>query len=214
MWCLGTAAILLLFFSTGVAAETTVQRFLKYRTEYKAVVAEHWQTMPMQHIPCGKIEQESWWKPGAELKTSREYGFGLGQITITPRFNNFEEAKKLKPLKSWAWEDRYNVKYQLTYSVLTDKANFKFLEPKFLTNKETWAATLVAYNAGMGTVLQRRTQAQKMGLNHSVWFGGLDKAFLSYENKLLYNRNLGLMRNDYPVLVFKKAEKYKLLLEE
>lgn len=169
--------------------------------------------MPFKHIPCGKIEQESWWKPTAELKTDREYGFGFGQITITSRFNNFEEAKKLKPLKDWRWEDRYNPRYQLTYSVLTDKYNFKSVYKLFKDDTNRWAGTLVAYNAGLNTVLQRRAQAKKLGLDYQLWFNGLDRAFLAYEDKLLYNRKLGLMRNEYPVLIFKKAEKYRVLIE-
>lgn len=173
---------------------------------FERVLDDHWPKAQMTHIMCGQIEQESSWKPRAELKTSREYGFGLGQITITSRFNNFEAAKMLKPLKDWQWEDRFNPKCQLIFLVFTNRSNFNRLHSLFDTTEDTWAASMVAYNAGLGTVLQRRVAASQDKKRR--WFGGLDSVFLKYESRLLYGRNLGQLRNEYPVKVFKRSYKY------
>lgn len=172
----------------------------------------HWPAAPLREVMAAQIEQESRWNPRAELKTSREYGFGLAQITVTSRFDNFQEARqRLPPLQGWQWEDRHNPRYQMTYLVMTDRANFRQVERLFESNIHRWAGALVAYNAGMGTVLQRRALALRtMPSASSKWFGGLDSVRLPCEQRLLYGRSLGEMRNEYPRLIIKvRASKYR-----
>jgi membrane-bound lytic murein transglycosylase MltF len=169
----------------------------------------------MREVMAGQIEQESRWNPRAELKTSREYGFGLAQITVTSRFDNFQEARqRLPPLQDWQWNDRWNVRYQMTFLVMTDRANFATVSRLFTDDTNRWAGALVAYNAGMGTVLQRRALALRtIPAASTKWFGGLDSVRLPGEKRLLYGRNLGDMRNDYPRLIIKvRAPKYRGML--
>ena len=57
----------------------------------------HWPDVPIRSALAAQVEQETCpslksakcWNPRAELKTSREYGFGLGQLTVTQKFDNF-----------------------------------------------------------------------------------------------------------------------------
>lgn len=169
---------------------------------------QHWPDAPYRHYAAGQIEQESGWKERAELKTSREYGFGLGQITQTSRFDNFREAQKLFP--AWRWEDRFNVRYQLGYAVITDRANFKRVSRLMVDDDSRWRALLVAYNAGFGTVLQRRALAIRTGAPHDRWAGGLETVALPYEDRLLYGRRLADRRNEYPRLICDvRAPKYR-----
>ena len=103
---------------------------------------------------CISLTHSKCFNPRAELKTSREYGFGLWQITIAydkqgrERFNNFEGFKKLDPeLRSWAFEDRFNIDKQLTVLVLSNKAEYVVIQgtnSEFEHKAMMWAA----YNGG------------------------------------------------------------------
>lgn len=173
-------------------------------------IGMYWKTAPLPHLMAGQVEQESSWKVRATLKTSRELGRGLGQLTITSKFNAYQDAVKYSDLKSWKWQtDPYNPANQLAYLVLTDRANFTRVKSMFVTDEDRWAATLVAYNAGMGTVLNRRALAIRKGVFNGKWFNGLDSIRLPGESKLLYGKPLGELRNEYPVRVFIRSEQYK-----
>lgn len=169
----------------------------------------YWPELTLPQIIAGQIEQESQWNPKATLKTSRELGRGLAQMTITPSFNIYKDAVTMKPLKTWDYKkDPYNPANQLTFAVLTNRSNFKQVSRWFNNDTERFAGALIAYNAGMGTVLQRRALAIRQGKENGKWFGGLDGVRLPYEKRKLYGRNLGDMRNEYPVVIFKRSEKY------
>ena len=100
---------------------------------------------------CASLRSKKCWSPTAELKTDREYGFGLGQLTVTKKFDNFKEAKKLHPsLKDWEWENRYNPVYQLRTMVLMDKFNYgKFSWAE--VDYERMAFSFAAYRGGIVT---------------------------------------------------------------
>lgn len=183
----------------------------------RGAIQDHWPTMPLRHIPAGQVEQESGWKEKATLKTKRELGRGFGQLTITyradgsERFNTYREAVKYKALSLWDWQrDPYNVRYQLAYVVLQDRANYRQMEAlRFVDAAETWKAALVCYNAGPGRVLNRHALALAKGIPHDRWAGGLDRAYSPKEATILYGRPLYAAVNEYPRVVFQRAAKYR-----
>ena len=197
----------------GAASEPTA-RAKRHLPALKTAIDTHWPAAPMRHYIAAQIEQESaGWNPRAELKTSREYGIGLAQITIaynadgTERFNNFKAAQRI--FKDWKWEDRFNVKYQLGYAVINDRSSFQQVSRLMRDDDSRWRASLVSYNAGYGTVLQRRALAIRSGVPADRWVGGLDQVAMPYEQKLLYGRPLGKMRNEYPHIICDvRAPKY------
>lgn len=195
--------------ATANGATEPTARAKRYLPTLSQAIDRHWPAAPLRHITAGQIEQESaGWNEHAELKTSREYGFGLAQITVTDRFNNFKAAQKI--FKDWKWEDRFNVKYQLGYAVITNRSNFKEVSRLFRDDDSRWRGSLVAYNAGFGTVLQRRALAIRTGWPPDRWVGGLDKVKMAYERKLLYGRPLGQMRDKYPHIICDvRAPKYR-----
>jgi len=184
------------------------------------VFGTQWPAAPLKHVAAGQVEQESGWKTSAKLDTSRELGLGLAQITITykkdgtERFNNFREGqKKYSALRAWDWQDDpCNVRYQLTYLVLEDRANYQVWRKSFTDDAEAWKATLVSYNAGRGRVLRRRAAARAAGVPWDRWTGGLDRVAGPDEIKPLYGRRLSDAVNEYPIKIFQRSEKYRGML--
>ena len=176
--------LLFLAFAGRAAAATLPPGAVQYLPALAAEQQAHWPDMKMRSALAAQVEQETCpslksakcWNPRAELKTSREYGFGLGQITSTSRFDNFAEARKLHPsLRDWQFADRYDPVRQLRTMVLMDKAGFSRLS--FVGDSgERLAMAFSAYNGGMGGVLaDRRLCAQIEGCDPGKWFGHVER---------------------------------------
>jgi hypothetical protein len=167
-----------------------------------------WPQAPMLHIPAGQVEQESSWNEHATLKTPRELGRGLCQMTITKSFNIYLSAVQYKALKGWDWKTSpYDPEKQLTFLAYQDRDNFN--ASKAINDEERWKMACVRYNAGEGRINSRRRYAIAKGIPTDRWTGGLELAHSSLENSLLYGATLWKTVNAYPALIFKKAEKYK-----
>jgi hypothetical protein len=156
-----------------------------------AIVTEiknNFATLPKPILVAGQVEQETCasvkkcWNPKTELKTSREYGFGLGQLTIaynadgTERMNNFTAAKKLdKSLANWKWEDRYNASYQIRVMVIMDRIAYN--QVSFASDPyERMAFMFSGYNGGVGGVIKDRNICKsKAGCDPNKWFGNVEK---------------------------------------
>lgn len=146
----------------------------------KDVQADLWPSHPypiylpaqVEQETCPSLKHSKCWNPRAELKTSREYGFGLAQITVTEKFNNFLEAKKWdKSLRDWQWEDRYNPEYQLK-ALVAYMRNINRSINGAANTYEKYAMTLSAYNGGQGGLNKDRIMCKSTrGCDNSKWFG-------------------------------------------
>lgn len=174
-----------LFLATWSRAELPlIPNELKHLPVLVEELERSWPLVPCRSCLAAQVRQETCaglkskrcWSPYAELKTNREYGFGLGQLTVTSKFDNFKEAKKLDPtLRGWAWENRYNAVFQLRTLVLMDKMNY---------SKFSWASSscdrmafsVAAYNGGVGGVLSDRTVCRNTpGCDSSRWFNHVER---------------------------------------
>lgn len=155
-------------------------------------VCQHWPAMPAPYFLGSQVEQETCaslkskkcWSPTVEFKTAREYGFGLGQLTVTSSFNNFNESLKLSgALADWKWEDRYNPAYQLRTLVFMDKRGFDSF-PFAATPKDQMAFMFASYNGGIGGALNDAKLCKgTKGCDPTRWFGNVEKTSLKSKIK-------------------------------
>lgn len=160
-----------------------------------SLLAEMWPELEDRAVIAAQIEQETCvdsipverqkkcWSPKAELKTEREYGFGLGGITILydeagqERSNGFEDVKKLDAiLADWQWEDRFDGKMQLRAVIALNRKLWRRLSFEVADDREKTAFLLAAYNGGLGALLKDRALCEKtLGCEAKRWFGHVEK---------------------------------------
>ena len=179
--CLLTGMLFLAF--AGRAQAQPPDAALPYLPVLAQEADTHWPGMSPRSVLAAQVEQETCpslthrkcWNPKAELKTSREMGFGLGQLTVTKRFDNFAAARDLHPsLRDWQWADRYDATRQLRTLVLMDRNDYRRLSGVG-DHWQRLAMMLSAYNGGeSGVQADRRLCATIDGCDPDQWFGHVE----------------------------------------
>lgn len=167
----------------------------------------YWSDAPMPSVLASQVEQETCpshthrmcWNPRAELRTSREYGFGLGQLTITSRFNAFTEVTaRHTSLRGWAWADRHNPRMQARALVLKLQDNYAAIKGTY-NDWGRMAMALSAYNGGMGGLSQdRRLCRATPGCDPSRWTGHVERT--SYKARIAvsgYGKSFFAINREY-----------------
>jgi len=215
---------IVLILTVSQAYSMVPERSKEYLGQLKSTIEDKWPALVYREHLAGQIEQETCpslthkkcWNPHCELKTEREYGFGLGQITVTPQFNNFLEIKKLdKKLNLWKWEERYDPAYQLLALVVYDKSIY--LKVRSLSNSEldAMAFTFCAYNGGLGGLLKDRKLCEsKPKCDSSKWFGHVE--LYSWRSKVKYQGYgksfFDINREYVSNIILVRSSKYKSFL--
>lgn len=186
--------LLFMAFASRAAADELPPGAVKYLPLLADEQRAHWPDVPLRSALAAQVEQETCpslkhqkcWNPRTELKTAREYGFGLGQLTVTPKFDNFKEARKLDAsLADWRFEDRYDPVRQLRTLVLMDRSANRYLVKLVPDARERLAMSFSAYNGGLGGVLSdRRLCGQKPGCDPAKWFGNVELTSLKAKTKV------------------------------
>lgn len=200
--------ILLLMLNCYAGAENTVPaNFLIYRDLYIKTMNDIQPDIKDKTVIAGQIEQETCYSlkskkcqsPTAELKNEVEYGFGFGQITVTKRFNVFDELKnRFKELNNQEWEDRYNPKYQMLALFLQDKYLYKLLTKYSLDEYNNFAFMLSAYNQGLYGVLKDIDICKKRCYcDYRVQFGNVEKTSRLAKNPSFYKKSFYEINREY-----------------
>ena len=177
-------------------------------------IDEVWPSLPMRSFIASMIEQESCislthskcWNSKAELKMSREYGFGFGQTTIayrangTERFNVWKELTALDPIlkKNWTWENRYDPGMQLRAMLVKNRINYGAIKFKTANEIERLAFTAVWYNSG-SPLIDRHLCVTTSGCDPSRWFGNVElqtrKSIIPVKG---YGNSFAVISREYP----------------
>lgn len=145
-----------------------------------------WPDHPAPSVLAAQVEQETCvslksarcWSEYAELKTAREHGVGLGQVTRTARFDTLQELKKQYGplLAGWSWQTPYDPRFQARALVLQDRRCYAPLRGT-ANPRERLAMALNCYNAGPGMLaISRNLCAANPCCDPSRWFGHVEKA--------------------------------------
>lgn len=210
--------------SINVLANEVPKNFIHHKDTLVKVIQTSWNDISIPSVIPGLIEQETCyslthpkcWSRFAKLETSREYGFGLGQLTVTSRFNAFEEVKAIdNRLKDWKWDDRFNAEYQMIAVAAMLKRNyrvFRSAEKEF----DQYAFALASYNGGIGGIQSdQRICRNTKGCNPNLWFGHVEHTSLKKKTTVVgYGQSFFAINRKYPVNVLNvRRFKYKLYVD-
>jgi hypothetical protein len=184
------AAFLLALLAGCVHAQSLPERAPQYLPTLAQRQAAIWPDAPIPSFLAGQVEQESCiflthpkcWNPTVQLKTSREWGRGLGQFTTaynkdgSIRFDTQEELRvRYVSLRGWTTDKWADASYQLTALVEMDKALYRNLDGLAVDPIETLRFTLAAYNGGKGGLLKDRLLCRNTaGCDPRRWVGHVE----------------------------------------
>ena len=200
------------------------QNFMFHKDTLVEVMKRKWPDIPYPSAIAGQIEQETCislthkkcWSRFAELKTSRERGVGLGQHTMTSRFDALAEARGLDDdLKGWNWDSPYSAEMQMVALLAMMKRNYGIF--KSTSELDRYAFALAAYNGGIGGIQSdQRICRNTKGCDDKLWFGNVENTSLKAKVKLggAYSRSFFEINREYPVnILMKRRQKYKPFID-
>lgn len=179
---------LLLAFAPRAHAADLPAGFAQYGPILKAEQTKYWPEHPHAPFLAALIEQESCaslkspkcWNPGARLKSSREEGAGLGQITRAYRADGTLRFDSLSDLRSqysdalgdWSWDNVYTrPDLQLRALVILSRDSAK----PFKASTSWLHFGDAGYNGGVaGVQKERRACKLTPGCDPDRWFGNVE----------------------------------------
>lgn len=215
---LGAALLVLLFAGLALAAKPPKAKawdasrdIPEQATQYLPTLGKQVRdVMPDFHAPeyfGALVEHESGcpgiksmcWNPKARLKSQREEGAGLSQITRaykadgTLRFDALAETRKLDPrgLNELRWDNVYDrPDLQLRVMVVMTRQNWNRVG-KLTTDKDLQLQlTDLSYNAGFGRVLNdMRACSTTAGCNAQKWHGNVERTCTASKKPLYGDRS-------------------------
>ena len=183
-----------------------------YAPNYFGALIEHESCISLTHSKC--------WNPKSRLKSDREEGAGLGQLTRafksdgSIRFDALEDAKRLdkKGLNDLRWETVYSrPDLQMRVLILMTRANWNRLDKLVPDQEGKLAMVDAAYNGGVGGVLNERRACSLRGdCDPNKWFGNVEKTCLKSTKPLYAGRSAcDINRHHVHDVLHTRMPKYK-----
>lgn len=198
--CIVIYGLLGLFGKSANAAVPTQAH--QYLPMLSAEIDRTWPGIPDRAYMGGLIDHESacpikrsCWKPTARLKSAREEGGGLGQLTRawradgSLRFDKLAEMREAHPaLRELSWSTLYQrPDLQMRTMIVMVKADYLFFRDR---TAAPLAFADASYNGGRGGVeKERRACGLKAGCDPNRWFGHVERVCLKSRVPLYGNRS-------------------------
>jgi len=215
---------LMMVFSPRAKADILPSGFAKYGATLKAEQIRYWPDHPCPAVLAALVEQESCislkskgcWNPAAKLKSEREEGAGMGQITRAFRADGSQRFDALAGLRSQYGNDLGELSWQSVYArpdlqlraiVLMSRDNAR----AFRAAPAMLAFGDAGYNGGQaGVQKERRACALTRGCDPGQWFGNVELHCLKSHQPLYGGRNACDINREHVRNVFLvRADKYR-----
>jgi hypothetical protein len=216
---------LMMVFSPRAHAGELPAGAVKYMPVLKAEQQRLWPAHPDPVVLASLVEQESCislksrscWNPAARLKSDREEGAGMGQITRTWRADGSQRFDSLAGLRGkygaelggWTWDNVYSrPELQLRAIVLMSRDAVR----PFSAAPAATAFGDAGYNGGVAGVQQeRRACALSRGCNPGEWFGNVELHCLKSRQPLYGGRSAcDINREHVRNVVLVRLQKYRI----
>ena len=219
----------LLFVFSNTATAQVPDRARQHLPALTAAVDLHFNDVPMRHYFGGLVEHESCislthsrcWQPTSRLKTPREEGAGLGQLTRayradgSIRFDALAEMRDRHPaLRELSWSNVYSrPDLQLAAVVLKVRDDYRTLR-LVVEPMQRLAMADAAYNGGIGGLqAERRACGLRAGCDPQRWWGHVEKTCLKSAAALYGARSAcDINRHHTRDVLLYRAPKYAGLL--
>ncbi len=174
----------------------------------------------IEHESCITLTHKRCWNATSRLKTDREEGAGLGQLTRAYtrdgriRFDALQDARRLDPrgLNDLRWDTVYQrPDLQMRVVVLMTRANWNRLQD-IVPDPLPFADA--AYNGGLvGVLNERRACAARHGCDADTWFGHVELHCLKSTRPLYAGRSAcDINRHHVRDVLMHRMPKYEALL--
>ncbi|MBQ1766112.1 MAG: hypothetical protein IIZ92_24895 [Aquincola sp.] len=224
-----TLSALLGLFGRSAHAQPVPDRALQLMPVLATELRTHWPDAPMpayvpaliEHESCITLRHPRCWSPTAQLRTAREEGAGLGQITRawrpdgSQRFDALQELRDRHPaLRELDWRNVYQrPDLQLRAVVLKSRDGYQAL--RVVAHPiERLAMADAAYNGGL-TGLQRERRACQLATacDPGRWFGNVERHCLKSREPLYAGRSAcDINRHHVRDVLLVRAPRYEGLL--
>jgi len=186
------------------------------KASYLASLIEHESCISLKHSRC--------WNPKSRLKSAREEGAGLGQITRAFKPDGTIRFDALSDLKHKYPKELYDLNWQTVYDrpdlqiralTLMMRDNYQQFDKYVLDKREAYAFADAAYNGGVGGVNhERRACKLTSWCDPNRWFDNVEKLCLKSKVALYGNRSAcDINRHHVEDVIITRNLKYSQLVK-